>query len=154
MPPHCGHSKTKLLGIDHLSFTRTSPTTYLMCEPDYPIHTKIHVAQIYEYLCFDKRLHADRESAKFHSVPVGFSDFSTTWNNSATAVDNPCCVSTVFLAEDTEFNYTTPSRTLVYLHEFHITPKQAGLITNTPPDPKSSAAQAEINLEMATILVA
>ena len=151
MPPHRGRSKTKLLGIDHPSFTRT---TYLMREPDYPVHTKIHMAQIYEYLHFDEQLRTDGESAKFHSVPVGFSDFSTTWNNGAAATDDPRRVSTVFLAEDAEFNYATPSHTPVYLHEFHITPEQAGLVTSSPPDPKSSAAQAEINLEMATILVA
>ena len=152
MPPHRGRSK--LAGIDHPSFTRISTTAYAMREPNYPVHTKIHVGQISEYLRFDEQIRTHGESLKFRSVPIGFNEFGTVWNNGAIAAGDSRRISSVFLAEDAKFNFATPSLTPVHLEEFHITPEQAGVITNTAPDPKTTAIQADLNLELATILVA
>ena len=45
-----------LPSVAHPSFTRITPTSYLMRDPDYPVHTTIHVGQITEYLQFDEQL--------------------------------------------------------------------------------------------------
>ena len=47
---------SSLRGINHPLFTQISPTIYLIKQPDYPVHTSVHMAQITIYLQFDKHL--------------------------------------------------------------------------------------------------
>ena len=54
MPPICSSS---LCSINHLSFTWVSPTIYHIKQPNYPIQLSIHVAQIAEYIQFNKQIH-------------------------------------------------------------------------------------------------
>ena len=90
-----------LPNVVHPSFTRISPTSYLMRDPDYPVHTTIHVGQIMEYLQFDEQLRAYyHDAADFTSIPIGFAEFGVAWNQ-GTIPGDPCHISTISLADDT-----------------------------------------------------
>jgi hypothetical protein len=147
MPPH---RRSSLRGIDHPSFVRISPTTYLMKDPIFPIHTTIHTGQIAEYIKFDEQLRAQGDS--FHSIPIGFTNFCNTWNGGLT-LDDTRRISTVFIGEDPQDNYVIPSTHPVSLRDFHITPAQAGIAPEAV-DQQSTALQADITQEFAAIMVA
>ena len=85
MPATCHPS---LQSINHPYFTQISPTIYLIKQPNYPVQTTIHVAQIAKYLQFYKHLHEDDNATHYHSVPIGFYDFRNSWNSSI-AIDDP-----------------------------------------------------------------
>ena len=149
MPPY--RSRSSLRGINHPLFKRISPTIYLMKDPDYPIHTTIHVGQITEYLKFDEQLRTYGNSAEFRSIPIGFNEFCNTWNDGAPSGD-PRRISTVFLGEDTQSNHITPSDHPVYLRDFHVSPAQAGIAPDIT-DQGTPAVQAEINQAYAALMV-
>jgi hypothetical protein len=149
MPPH---RRSLLRSVNHPLFIRLTPTTYLMKDPDYPIHSTIHVGQVAEYLQFDEQLRTLGDSAEFQTIPIGFTDFCNTWNDGVASGD-PRRISTIYVADDPRGNYTIPSKTPVSLRDFHITPAQAGL----GPDlinQQSTALQADIAQEFAAIMVA
>ena len=142
-----------LPGVVHPSFTRITPTSYFVRDPEYPMHTTIHVGQITEYLQFDEQLRAyHHDAADFTSIPIGFSEFSTTWNEGAIPGD-PRRISTVTLADDPRNNSIVPSTHPVHLYEFHITPAQAGVAYSTTEQPPTTL-QADINQEFAALMVA
>ena len=141
-----------LLGVAHPSFTRITPTSYLMKDPDYPIHTTIHVGQIAEYIQFDEQLRAYHHTSDFTSIPVGFSEFGTIWNEGTVPGDKQR-ISTIILSDDPRSNSVSLSTHPVHLHEFHITPAQAGLANHDAEQP-SSTLQAEINQEFTALMVA
>ena len=141
-----------LCGVRHPLFTRITPTSYLMQDPDYSVHTTIHVGQIAEFLQFDEQLRAYHRTFDFTSIPIGFSEFGSTWNDGAVPGD-PRRISTISLANDPHDNSVSISKHPVHLHEFHMTPAQARITTPATEQP-SSALQAEINQEFAAIMVA
>lgn len=141
-----------LLGIAHPSFTCITPTSYLMKDPDYPIHTTIHVGQIAKYIQFDEQLRTYHSTSNFTSIPVRFSEFGTIWNE-GTVPGDKWWISTIILSDNPHSNSVSLSTHPVHLHEFHITPAQAGLATHDDEQP-SSTLQAEINQEFTAIMVA
>ena len=147
-----GPTRRSLPCIKHPLFTRVSPTFYLIQDPDYPIPTTIHVGQITEYVEFDEELRASGEHATFRSVPIGYSEFSTTWNDNAFPNDLRR-FSTILLGEDPKDNSVYPSLHPVQLHEFFITPEQTGLANNNPNQPPSSV-QSDITQEYAALMAA
>lgn len=146
------HQQRPLRSVNHPLFVRLSPTTYLMKDPCYPVHSTIHVGQLAEYMQFDKQLRAHGNSAGFHSIPIGFTDFCNTWNDGVASGD-PRRISIVYIDDDSQNNRVTPSRHPVSLQEFYITPAQAGVATENT-DEQSSVLQAEIAQEFAAIMVA
>ena len=143
-----------LQGINHPLFTRISPTNYLMKDTAYPIHTTIHVGQLAEYLTFDEHLREYGNTAQFNSVPLRFIDFCNTWNAGVLS-DDPCRISTVYLADDPNNNQIDPSIHPVVLQDFHISPTQTNALATTPNQLASdSALQADINQEFAALMVA
>ena len=142
-----------LPGVAHPSFTRITPTSYLMRNPDYPVHTTIHVGQITKYLQFDEQLRTYYDdAADFTSVPIGFAEFGVAWNE-GTVPGDPCRISTISLTNDPCDNSIIPSMHPVQLYEFHITPAQASVVSATSEQPNTTL-QAEINQEFAAIMVA
>ena len=77
MPASC---RPILWGINHLLLYRISPTTYTMWDPDYSIHTTIHVGQLAEYLQFDEELRTSQDPNRFKSIPISFAEFGNLWN--------------------------------------------------------------------------
>ena len=146
-------SRLTYRGVKHPRFTRISPTVYLIRDPDYPVHSTVHVTQLAEFLRFDEqlRVHGDSADFQFHSVPLGYSDFCAAWNTGTTTSDTRR-ISSIFLAADPEHNYVIPSTNPVHLHEFKITPAQAGIIQPANNSP-STGLQAEINQEFAALMV-
>ena len=142
--------RSALHGINHPLLTRISPTNYLLCDVDYPVHTTVHVGQITDYVRFDERLRAYGDTTDFHSIPIGYTDFCTAWNN-GTADNDHRRFSTIFLAEDPQHNSVIPSTRPVKLCDFHITPAQAGN-TSDVPAPPADPIQAKIAQEYATIM--
>ena len=141
-----------LQGINHPLFTHISPTNYLMKDTAYPIHTTIHV--LAEYLTFDEHLREYGNTAQFNSVPLRFIDFCNTWNAGVLS-DDPCRISTVYLADDPNNNQIDPSIHPVVLQDFHISPTQTNALATTPNQLASdSALQADINQEFAALMVA
>ena len=141
-----------LCSINHPSFTRVSPTTYLIKQLDYPILLSIHVAQIAKYIQFDKLIWEDDNASHYQSVPIGFYDFYNAWNSSI-APDDPHRFSTFYYAEDLAQNTIFPSPYPVQLHEFYITPAQANA-THSNSNQMFNSLQSDINQEFATIMVA
>ena len=148
MPGH----RHSLPSVNHPLFDRVSPTTYIMKDPCYLVHSTIHVGQLAEYIQFDEQLRAYGHSAEFHSIPVGFTDFCNTWNDGVASGDSRR-ISTIYLDDDPQNNYITPASRSVTLQDFHITPAQTGSATDDVNQP-SSALQAEIAQEFAALMVA
>ena len=124
-----------------------------MHDPDYPVHTTIHIGQITEYLQFDEQLRTYYDNATdFTSVPIGFAEFGVAWNE-GTMPGDPCRISTISLADNPHDNSVIPSMHPVQLYEFHITPAQAGVVPATSEQPNTTL-QAEINQEFMAIMVA
>ena len=117
-----------------------------------PVHSTIHVGQLGEYIQFNEQLRAYDNSAKFRSIPIGFTDFCNTWNDSVASGDSRR-ISTIYLDDDPQNNYITPASRSVTLQDFHITPAQTGSATDDVNQP-SSALQAEIAQEFAALMVA
>ena len=146
--------RPQLRGIRHPSFTRISPTNYLMRDPDYPIHTTIHVAQIADYVRFDEQLRAQRSLTGITAMPIGFTDFAAAWNDGSDSND-PRRFSTVFFSEDPVHNSVDLSTYPVPLSDFFISPTQAGLaadVLNSANLP-SPSLQADINQEFTALMV-
>ena len=141
-----------LPSVVHPAFSRITPTSYLVRDPEYPVSTTIHVGQITEYLQFDEQLRAYHDAADFTSVPIGFSEFGAAWNEGVIPGD-PCHISTISLADDPRDNSIVPSIHPVHLYEFHITPAQAGVAT-PPAEQPPTTLQADINQEFAALMVA
>ena len=81
MPGH----RRPLPSVNHPLFKRISPTTYIMKDPCYPVHSTIHVGQLAEYIQFNEQLRAYGDSVEFCSIPIGFTDFCNTWNDGGNA---------------------------------------------------------------------
>ena len=90
--------RSTLRGINHSLLTRISPTNYLLRDLNYPVHTTVHVRQITDYVWFDERLRAYGDSTDFHSIPFGYMDFCTAWNN-GTADNDHRRFSTIYRPE-------------------------------------------------------
>ena len=124
-----------LPGVSHPSFTRITPTSYLMRDPDYPVHTTIHVGQIMEYLQFDEQLRTYyHDAADFTLVPIGFAKFSVAWNE-GTVTRDPRHISTISLADNPRNNSVIPSMHPVQLYEFHPRLASLQLLLNNPTQP-------------------
>ena len=138
--------------VNHPLFTRISPTFYLIRDPEYPIHTMVHVGQITEYIEFDHEIRASDGRATFRSVPIGYSEFSATWNAN-TSNNDPRRFSTIFLGANPKDNEANPSTHPIQLHEFFISPEQTGIAVNTT-DQASAAVQSDITQEYAALMAA
>jgi hypothetical protein len=137
----------------HPLLARTSATNFLMRDPDYPVHINIHVAQMAEYIQFDEYLRAHGDSADLSSVPIGYTVFSTAWNNGAAPNDRRR-FSTVSLDDNPAFNHTIPSDNPVRLSDLQITAAQAGITTTTNTPSPTSTLQHDITEEFAALMVA
>ena len=135
----------------HPLLTRTSETNFLMRDPKYPVHTNIHVAQMAEYIHFDQYLRSHGPSADLSSIPIGYTVFSSTWNNYA-ALDDCRRLSIVKLEDDTALNRAIISNNPVRLSDLQITRAQIGMATTTPPP--TSSLQHDITEEFAALMVA
>jgi hypothetical protein len=138
--------------VRHPLFSRISPTTYLIKDPDYLVNTTIHVGQVAEYIHFDEQIRAHADSADFRSIPIGFIEFSNSWNDGVASGD-PRRISSVFMAQDHRNSYVTPSEHPVLLKDFFITPEQTGAAPNTT-NPSMDASQADITNEFAVLMAA
>ena len=67
--------------INHPSFTRISPTHYLVNDPSASkaLPSTLHVGQIADYLTFNEQL-CTHGISELQSVPHGFDDFAYLWN--------------------------------------------------------------------------
>lgn len=133
-----------LPGVVHPLFSRITPTSYLIRDPDYPVHTTVHVGQIAEFLQFDEQLRAYPDDVDFTAIPIGFSEFGAAWNNGTIPGDRRR-VSTVSLCDDPQDNSVSPSTHPLFLYEFHITPAQAGVVASTIAPPVSTAQDTVTN---------
>ena len=120
-------------GIDHPSFTRISPTHYLINDPaaSKALPGTLHVGQIADYLTFDEQLRTHGIS-ELQSVPHGFDDFAYLWNI-GTSDNDYRQISRIFVSEADGYSVdatTTP----VVLTDFFITPEQVGLVDPSSPD--------------------
>ena len=120
-------------GIDHPSFTRISPTHYLVNDPaaSKALPGTLHVGQIADYLTFDEQLRTHGIS-ELQSVPHGFDDFAYLWNI-GTSDNDYRQISRIFVSEADGYSVdatTTP----VVLTDFFITPDQVGLVDPSSPD--------------------
>ena len=138
--------------FQHPLLTRTSATTFLMRDVDYPVDTNIHVAQMAEYIRFDQYLRANGDAADLSTIPIGYTVFSTAWNKGAAPNDRRR-FSTVSLDDDPAFNYSIPSNNPVRLSDLQITQEQAGLTTAAITPPPTSTLQQEITEEFAALMV-
>jgi hypothetical protein len=138
-----------LRGVKHPLFTRVAPTVYLIRDLEYPIHTTIHVGQIAEYLEFDEELRS-RKNADFTSMPLGYSEFCSAWNDNAAPGDKRR-LSTVFIADDPQDSGIVPSDHPPRLYDFFITQEQVGLGSTTP---QPVSGQTEITHEYAVLMAA
>ena len=113
-------------GIDHPSFTRISPTHYLINDPaaSKALPGTLHVGQIADYLTFNEQL-CTHGISELQSVPHGFDDFAYLWNIGTNDNDYRQ-ISRIFVSEADGYSVdatTTP----VVLTDFFITPDQVGL---------------------------
>ena len=128
MPPK---QRTALQSVDHPLFSRLSPTTYLMRDPDYTIGNTIHTGQVALYLQFDEQLRRNRDPTSLRSIPSGYMTFSDTWNDGI-APGDARRMSTIYLSDDPQDYYVTPSTHPITLRDFYITPAQTGSVVNQP----------------------
>ena len=140
-----------LRGVNHPRFMRITPTFYSIKSPDHTFTNTIHVGQIGEYLRFDEQLRTRGNANGCRTIPVGYTDFCTAWNNGAPPGDLRR-ISDVYIAEETGNLVVELSHYPVYLSEFHVTPEQVGVTTGNPNQP-SAELQAEINQEFTLLMV-
>ena len=127
-------------GIDHPSFTRISPTHYLVSDPaaSKALPGTLHVGQIADYLTFDEQLRTHGIS-ELQSVPHGFDDFAYLWNI-GTSDNDYRQISRIFVSEADGYSVdatTTP----VVLTDFFITPDQVGLVDPSSSDRDGTASR-------------
>ena len=120
-------------GIDHPSFTRLSPTHYLINDSSgsNTLPITIHVGQIADYLAFDEQLRTHGIS-ELQSIPHGFDDFAYLWNIGAHTNDDRQ-VSRVYVSEDSSGYSVDATTTPVLVTDFFITPDQVGLAIPSNP---------------------
>jgi hypothetical protein len=140
-----------LQGVNHPNFTHITPTVYLLRYADYPIGTTFHVAQVAEYIQFDKEIREFHESFRVTSYPAGYLEFTKAWNEGA-ASNDPRHFSLLYIADDAKDNDAYPSDNPVSLSDFHITAAQAGLTSDESHQP-NTALQDDITQEFAAIMV-
>ena len=127
-------------GIDHPSFTRISPTHYLVSDPaaSKALPGTLHVGQIADYLTFDEQLRTHGIS-ELQSVPHGFDDFAYLWNI-GTSDNDYRQISRIFASEADGYSVDTTT-TPVVLTDFFITPEQVGLVNPPSPDRDGTASK-------------
>ena len=150
--PALRRGRPYLRAFQHPLLSRTSTTNFLMRDPDYPVHTNIHVAQMAEYIQFDQYLRANGDAADLSSIPIGYTVFSTAWNKGA-ATNDRRRFSTISLDDNPAFNYAIPSNNPVRLSDLQITHEQAGITTAAITPPPTSTLQREITEEFAALMV-
>ena len=137
-------------GVKHPLFTRISPTVYLIKDRGYAINTTVHIAQIAEYIQFDEELRTYGSKSDFNSFPIGYPAFVKAWNEGTNDNDTRH-FSTIFLANDPDYNEVIPSTHPLRLSDFHIDPKQFGASSEGPPkpDPDQDIITREFGIMMA-----
>lgn len=130
MPPHRDR------GVNHQSFTRISPTHYLVKNADSLLSYTVHVGQIADYLNFDEQLRT-QGLRNLSSIPIAFDDFAYLWNTGASDNDTRR-ISRVYLPEGEEVPTVDLSQHPVKAKEFFITTEQVGLATARDGPPKDT----------------
>jgi hypothetical protein len=126
-------------GVDHPSFSRLSPTEYLMRVPGAYTTAIVHVGQIALFLQFDEEVRLRRGVKGLESVPVGYAEFAEAWNDGA-GVRDPRRISQVTLTENPDEDFIDPATHPVFLRDFYITPEQTGLVDDSPPTYTTSSS--------------
>ena len=140
MPKHCG--------INHPYFTQISTTHYSIQEPGNSLSCTLHIGQIADYLNFDEQLRFHKGLDCLQSMPLGFSKFSTLWNQGAQSMDTRY-VSLVYILEDSaEYHIQLPSTPLT-ITKFFITAEQVSLA----PISSTKTVQTEIMQEFASVMM-
>jgi hypothetical protein len=152
-PPYPDHPESAmpfLSGINHPRFTRISPTTYLMRDPNHSAPLTIHTGQIADYIRFDDRLRVQNRFTASTQVPIGFTQFSSTWNEGAAPTDLRR-VSTLYYSDQPASYSADISHVPVRLTDFHITPIQAGILPASYQP--TSSLQSDVQQEFTALMV-
>ena len=85
-----------------------------------------------------------------HNIPIGYPAFVKAWNEGTNDSDTHH-FSTIFLANDPDYNEVIPSTHPLRLSDFHIDPKQLGASSEGPPkpDPDQDIITGEFGIMMA-----
>ena len=130
MPPHRDR------GVNHRSFTRISPTHYVIREADSPLSYTVHVGQIADYVNFDEQLRT-QGLRNLSSIPLAFDNFAYLWNT-GTSENDLCQVSRVYRPEGADDYTVELSHKPIKTKEFFITSEQVGLFTTKDETPKDT----------------
>ena len=91
------------------------------------------------------------ENVGLESVPLGFIDFSESWNAGVYERD-PRRVSKITLSNNPEENVLEPSTHPLHLKDFYITPEQTGLVDDVRHN-STTSIQNDIMQEFAAIML-
>ena len=141
-----------LRGINHSCFTRTSPTTYIMDDPEYPSHVVLHTGQIAEYLRFNDQLKVQPRVTTTSIIPSGFLHFSAVWNERASIKDSRR-VCSLFYDEGTQTYETIPTKSTLRLSDFFITPIQAGFLPDSHRNHPPTAYHEDLQREFTALML-
>ena len=122
--------------VNHRSFTRISPTHYLVRDNSSLLLYTIHVGQIADYINFDEQLRT-QGYRNLSSIPVAFDDFAYLWNTGARD-DDPRRISRVYTPDGADTPTVDLSQHPVLAKEFYITPAQVGLAKVKEEPPKDT----------------
>ena len=133
-------------GIRHPRFHCLNKTNYAIFNPETTYRGVVHVGQILKYLAFDKSLHDGPALTKLLDIPIGYVEFTKTFNTGTHPRDKRHLSTITFslLGEQIE-----KSNNPVYLSDFFITPKKCSL---APPRNGLTEAQAFVFKEYATTM--
>ena len=141
----------KLCGVKHPIFHRLSTTHYSIHEPEDSLSRTVHVGQVADYLKFDEQLRSKEGLSQIQSLPLGFSNFASLWNNNR-ASDDSRRFSEVFIPEGTNEYQVDITTTPVSLVDFFITPEQVGLAGNHD-NSATNTLHSEIVEEFAAVMM-
>ncbi len=120
--------------VNHPSFTRISPTHYLIRNVNNYVDVTVHVGQVADYLNYEQQFRAQKNLTDFKSMPLGFLEFAGLWNDGIPAGDSRQ-LSHFWYPDESTVPTIVISTTPVNSDDFFIAPEQVGL-GSPPPAPQ------------------
>ena len=112
-------------GVNHPLFSCISPTHYLIRNDEW-LNVTLYIGQVADFLNYEDQLWLQKRITDFKSMPHGYLEFASYWNNLHDSSDTRWI--SFFYFPD---NSTTPLLNFptspVHIKEFFITPEQVGL---------------------------
>lgn len=139
-------------GVNHPIFSRISPTHYLIQNDEW-LNITLHVGQVADFLNYEHQLRLQKSIADFKSMPHGYLEFASYWNDFRDSSDTRR-ISFFYFPDDSTTPVLDISTSPVHIDEFFITPEQVGLGNphHTTPFEPMRGLRDDIMKELAVVI--